>query len=364
MPSRTPESTSANATQPAWDIPWPAEELEYVAACPACESAGRELLHRGLVDNVFFSAAGRWNLYRCTRCQSAYLDPRPNEASIGKAYDVYYTHASDHARKERRSSSGGLRMLKLALTHGYVNGRYGTRREPSSSLGFWLARLLPLRRQKRDAEFRFLPRPSPGQCLLDIGCGNGDYLRNAGDAGWRAVGIDADDKAVDVARRRGLDARLGGIDLFAGQVECFDAITLSHVLEHLHDPAMFLRDVHRLLKPDGMLFVDTPNIQSRGARCWGMHWRGLEIPRHLVLFSRPALIDLLHAAGFVCIQSRRRTAVRKSMDLASLRIQSGKSPYGNELARLPLTLRMRLWWPSRRIEDDEFITLLAGKRGI
>lgn len=208
---------------------------------------GSRIAARGLVDNLFYSAAGRWNLYRCTRCPSAYLDPRPNEASIGKVYDVYYTHATGRAREEQRAS-GGLRGLKLALTHGYVNARFGTRRQPSSPLGIWVARLSPLRRQKRDAEFRFLPRPGPDQCLLDVGCGNGDYLRNAVDAGWQAVGIDADEKAVEVARQRRFEARLGGIELFAGQAACFDAITLSHVLEHLHDPAMFPRAVHRLLK--------------------------------------------------------------------------------------------------------------------
>lgn len=357
-----PESIHVNAPQPVRDTPWPAGGLEHVAACPACASLDRELLYRDLFDNVFFSAAGRWNLYRCTRCHSAYLDPRPDEASIGKAYEVYYTHATGRAREERRAS-GGLRALKLALTHGYVNARYGTRRQPSSPLGTWVARLSPVRRQKRDAEFRFLPRPGPGQRLLDVGCGNGDYLRNAGDAGWQAVGIDADEKAVEVARQQGLEARLGGIELFAGQADCFDAITLSHVLEHLHDPAMFLRAVHRLLKPGGVVFVDTPNIESRGARRWGVHWRGLETPRHLVIFSRSALIDMLGAAGFVGIESKRRTAVRKSMDLASLRMQSGKSPYGREPARLPLIPRMRLWWPSRHIEDDEFLTMLAYKAG-
>lgn len=112
-----------------------------------------------------------------------------------------------------------------------------------------------------------------------------------------------------------------------------------------------------------MVFVDTPNIQSCGARRWGIHWRGLEAPRHLAIFSRSALIELLAAAGFVGIVGKRRTAARKSMNLASLRMQSGKSPYGREPARLPLIPRMRLWWPARHIEDDEFLTVLAYKAG-
>ncbi|MDE1894806.1 MAG: class I SAM-dependent methyltransferase [Xanthomonadaceae bacterium] len=357
-----PQPTSANAAQSAGETPWPAAELERVAACPACGGTGRELLHRDLVDSVFCAAAGRWTLYRCTRCLSAYLDPRPSQASIGRAYAVYYTHATERGREARRPA-GGLRALGLALSHGYVNARYGTRRQPSSRLGPWLAPLLPTRRQKRDAEFRFLPRPRPGQRLLDVGCGNGDYLRHAADAGWRAVGIDADQQAVDVARQRGMDARLGGIELFAGQAGCFDAITLSHVLEHVHEPAEFLQAVHRLLRPGGVVFLDTPNIQSRGARRWGVHWRGLETPRHLVIFSRSALLGMLRAAGFVAIEHKRRTAVRKSMDLASLRLRAGKSPYGREPARLPLISRLRLWRPAGRVEDDEFLTVLAYKAG-
>lgn len=355
-----PQRTDACPFRAVWHTPWPDDELERVEACPVCGSVDRELLHQNLVDNVFFTAAGRWNLHRCTRCQSAYLDPRPNEASIGKAYGVYYTHSADHSRGKRHAS-GGLRSLKRALTHGYVNARYGTRRQPASRLGVWVARISPMRRQKRDAEFRYLPKPDTGQRLLDVGCGNGDYLANAADAGWQVVGIDADPAAVAVATQRGLDARLGGIELFAEQSSCFDAITLSHVLEHLHDPVGLLRAVHRLLKPGGVVFIDTPNIQSRGARRWGADWRGLETPRHLVIFSRAALVDRLQAVGLVRIQSPRRTAVRKSMDLASLRMQLGKSPYGREPARLPLMSRISLIWAVRHIEDDEFLTMLAYK---
>jgi 2-polyprenyl-3-methyl-5-hydroxy-6-metoxy-1,4-benzoquinol methylase len=345
---------------PAWQQRWPVDELEHVATCPACGGNRRETLHKNLVDNVFFVAAGQWALYRCLHCSSAYLDPRPDEASIGKAYDVYYTHTADGSRSGRRPP-GGMHVLKLALTNGYLNSRYGTRREPASALGVWMARLMPSRRQKRDAEFRYLPKPVRGQRLLDIGCGNGDFLVNARDAGWDVLGIDPDPRAIAVAEARGLDVRLGSIDLLAAESGCFDAITLSHVLEHLHHPGQFIQAVHRLLKPGGVVFIDTPNIESRGARRWGANWRGLETPRHLVLFSRAGLIGLMKAGGFANIHSRRRTAVRKSTYLASLRMQSGKSPYAREPARLPLMLRLGLIRPAARVEDDEFLTVLAWK---
>jgi len=360
-----PESIDEKASEskPAWHVSWPADELERVPVCPLCASSTRELLLGNLVDNAFFVAPGRWTLYRCMNCSSAYLDPRPSEASIGKAYGVYYTHTVDGPR-DTRGQPGAVRHLKMALTNGYLNSRYGTQRQPATWLGIWVAKLLPLRRQKRDAEFRYLPKPGPGQRLLDIGCGNGDFLANARDAGWEVLGIDTDPKAVAVAKQRGLDVRTGGIDLFAGGSGCFDAITLSHVLEHLHDPRQFIHAVHRLLKPGGVIFVDTPNIQSLGVRRWGRNWRGLETPRHLVLFSQAGLVGLLKAAGFENIETKRRTAVRRPMYLASLRMRMGKSPDGSEPRRLPLLLRFRLMWPVTRVQDDEFLTFLARKGGV
>ena len=357
-----PESIEEKISEctPAWRESWPVDELERVPACPVCEDTERDLLLGNLVDNAFFVAPGRWSLYRCRHCASAYLDPRPSEASIGRAYGVYYTHTVDGAR-ETRSQRGAVRYLKMALTNGYLNSRYGTRRQPASGLGVWVAKMLPLRRQKRDAEFRYLPKPKPGQRLLDIGCGNGDFLANARDAGWTVVGIDTDPKAVAIAKQCGLDVSVAGIDLFTGESGCFDAITLSHVLEHLHDPRQFIHAVHRLLKPGGVIFVDTPNIESLGVRRWGRNWRGLETPRHLVLFSQAGLVGLLKAAGFEDIQAKRRTAVRRSLYLASLRMQLGKSPDGSEPRRLPLLMRLRLTWPVARAQDDEFLTFLARK---
>ena len=342
-----------------WHAPWPADELEQVPVCPVCGNSAREMYCEGLVDNVFFVAPGRWNLYRCSQCKNAYLDPRPNEASIGKAYEVYYTHGGDTPRPA--ASASREQRLKQALVNGYLNTRYGTQRQPASKLGALLAGLLPRQKQKRDATFRYLPRPNAGQTLLDVGCGNGDFLLNARDAGWDVVGIDSDPKAVDVARQRGLNARAGSIDLFAGQSSCFDAITLSHVLEHLHEPKRVVLAVHRLLRPGGVIFVDTPNINSQGAALWGKDWRGLEAPRHLVLFCVTGLVGLLQSAGFVSIEAKRRTAVRKPIYLASLRMQAGKSPYDRLPSKLPLMMRMKLSCATTGADDDEFLTFLARK---
>ena len=328
--------------------------------CPVCDSASREVFHEKLVDNVFRIASGQWSLYRCTQCLSGYLDPRPSEASISRAYATYYTHEAGVA--QRHGSNLNLpRRLRRSIFNGYVNNRYGTQFLPASKSGTWVIALLLRYKQRLDAKFRYLPKPLPGQRLLDIGCGNGDFLLNAKAAGWQIQGIDTDPMAVEVAMRRELNASVGSIDSFDGMSNCFDAITLSHVIEHVHDPCQLIRAIQRLLKPGGVVYIDTPNIGSKGAKLWQENWRGLEAPRHLVLFSLGALVELLKANGFHRHEMKRRTAVRKFIYLCSLRMQKGESPQGRVPAKLPLITRLRLKYAITPVEEDEFITLLAWK---
>jgi 2-polyprenyl-3-methyl-5-hydroxy-6-metoxy-1,4-benzoquinol methylase len=357
--SETTGYPAASTARP-WQIPWPADELEHVSECPVCESAARQLLHDNLVDNVFFVAAGRWQLYRCMQCRSAYLDPRPDAASIGKAYEIYYTHVAN-GRKDSDMARNSKR-LKARLSNGYANDRYGTARQPASPWGKWLARFLPHQRQKLDAAFRYLPKPLPGQTLLDIGCGNGDFLANARDAGWKVAGIDPDPRAVATAAQRGFDVRVGSIESLEAMSDCFDAITISHVLEHVHCPREVVRAIARLLKPGGVLYIDTPNIDSNGATRWGANWRGFETPRHLVLFSLGALVGLLEASGFGNIAVKRRTVVRKFLYLSSLRMQRGGSPYDRKPAKLPTMMRIGLKYASVPAEHDEFLTLVTTRK--
>src|SRR5262249_29628220 len=158
--------------------------------------------------------------------------------------------------------------------------------------------MLPPFRSRIDAQFRWLPKPDPGQTLLDVGCGNGDFLRTAREAGWRTLGLDPDQKACDVARKSGLDIIQGGLEVFASVSEKFDAVTLSHVIEHVHEPRKILSAIFNLLKPGGVFYLQTPNIQSRGAAIFRSNWRGIETPRHLVLFTPGALIAVLRRSGF------------------------------------------------------------------
>jgi SAM-dependent methyltransferase len=331
---------------------WPPEGLETLGACPVCGSPERSLLHRALRDDIFFVAPGTWTMWKCGGCGSGYLDPRPDRATIGLAYERYYTHGPEEAAPPPT----GLRKVRAALANGYRNARYGTRLRPASRLGAVLGAVVPPLRSPLDIGFRYLPKRA-GR-VLDIGCGGGEWLLTAQSAGWEACGADPDPVAAARCREKGLDVRSGGSEAWLDQAGGFDAVTMNHVIEHLHDPGATLADILRLLKPGGQLFIETPNLEARGHRLYGASWRGLEPPRHLMLFSRASLRDLLARSGFTEIRFRKRPPPNEVIDLMSARIAAGIDPYDPAVpagyAPPGFAQRVRLGFAGR---DVEFLTL-------
>lgn len=340
---------------------WPAENLQSVPQCPLCGAGRRQLLYDGLTDRVFDVAPGSWTLYKCEQCQVAWLDPRPDESSIGRAYETYFTHVADDD-VSLKPRNGLIRRL-----HGWINGyqcaRYGMVNTDISNIGRWIVPLLPPFRAKADAECRNLPRPSPGaRRLLDVGFGNGGFLKLATRMGWDAVGIDFDEKAVQVAQKQGLNVRRGSVKDLLTEDTRYNAITISHVIEHVHQPRVLLQQVFSLLQPGGWLWLETPNIQSDGAHRFGRYWRGLEVPRHLVLFNSAALQSSLIKAGFEQIEQHWHGMVALSCHTASATLAAGGNaseavpqllpPLAAVLAELHGLLR-----PTRR----EFLTFTARK---
>lgn len=277
---------------------WRVDELQAVGTCPACGAAPGEYRYQQLHDHLE-SVPGEWSLRDCLSCGSLFLDPRPTPHAIGKAYTSYYTHRSSAVAY--LGDNGHSLLWKLA--NGYMNARYGSQRLPAMAVGHFVLPLLPALRQQLDFFYRGLSRVK-GR-LLDVGCGNGVFLLRAMAAGWNVVGVEPDPQAVAIARLDGLDVFEGTLDSFC-DAQQFDVITSSHVIEHVHDPRGFLEHMFDLLRIGGTIWLATPNVQSMGHRWFGRAWRGLEPPRHLVVFSAQALRDLLTEVGFTDIRFHRR----------------------------------------------------------
>lgn len=339
---------------------WPQNGLEWLNDCPVCHQSERQLLYSGLQDQIFFCAPGKWSLYRCAMCSSAYIDPRPTRDTIGLAYRRYYTHGST------APNSGGCRRfdgILRRMANGYRNARYGTRDFPALRLGTLLLAIASSQRARVDAGMRHLPRACGDARLLDVGCGDGNFLRRAKSAGWSTIGVDPDPNAVAAARAHGLDVREGGIEVFGDAKGLFDGITLSHVIEHVHDPLALLSACERLLKPGGWVWVDTPNLCSLGHRRFGRHWRDLDPPRHLVLFTPDSLTGLLERAGFSSVATEPWTPLCLDIFSASEAIRLGMDPIVNPIKTINtrvIAARSDLVAKSHP-ELREFITLRAFK---
>lgn len=286
--------------------PWPEKDLQRVLRCPVCSSERRWLQHDELIDVLTPQAPGKWKLWRCVSCACAFLDPRPAAYALGLAYRDYYTHKKIASLPDPSSKFG---VLRRSLTNGYRNWRYGSDLRPTLRAGALLLRVLPKSvRSEIDLSLRYLPKmaePRPYR-VLDVGCGSGTFLREAAWAGWDAYGCDFDTEAVAQAVGDGVDVRVGGIEVWAQFENYFDAITFSHVIEHVHDPVQTFVFARTLLKRGGSIYVETPNIDAPLHKCYGRDWRGLEPPRHLVIFTRQALEDVLRRTGFAEIVSQHR----------------------------------------------------------
>ncbi|QJC55776.1 Ubiquinone biosynthesis O-methyltransferase [Polaromonas vacuolata] len=348
---------------PPWHSPWPANELERVPVCPVCGSIAREVLHQGLIDNVFYCAPGKWTSWRCSDCQCSYLDPRPSQASIHLAYGTYYTHQKVPPSKAPYATLASLRKFRRSLVNGYTNWRFSTREVPANRLGV-LAFLAawPLK-QRIDREYRHLPRLPNDGTLLDVGCGNGGFMQIANACGWDVVGVDPDPKAVINGRCLGLIVLEGGIESFEGQESMFDVITLNHVIEHVHDPVSVLKACYRLLKPAGRLWLETPNIDSMGHSRYLKNWRGIESPRHLVLFNRQSLNRALNNSGFSSLHLKPGSNPLVSMTQVSEAIEQGL-PIDHDIQ---ITTRIKLQLIKQRLLQTfspsckEFLTIVAIK---
>jgi 2-polyprenyl-3-methyl-5-hydroxy-6-metoxy-1,4-benzoquinol methylase len=282
-------------TVPEATAEWTRDELEDVGECPVCGGARSRELHSGLLDPTG-AAAGSWCIRACNACGSGFLSPRPRQAVIDRAYEDtgYYTHGAI----EPAQPAGAVGRLRGALKNGHLAERYGYELDSAARLGALLGRLFPSLVAASDAWVRHLPA-QPGARLLDIGCGNGVFVERMCRLGWDAEGIDPDPHSVEVGRGAGRNVRLASAEelgeLPAGS---YAAITMSHVIEHFYSPSAVVAEARRLLADGGLLWVATPNIASLGHRRFGPHWRGLEVPRHLALFSTASLLDCLGSAGF------------------------------------------------------------------
>jgi len=289
--------------------------------CPVC-GAAPNALYAGLPDRLF-GTPGTWDMQQCSQgaCGTLWLDPMPAEADLPLLYEQYFTHPS--AAPAAKKTSLWRAYLQRAQA-GYLARCY---QYPNPDRLAWLLGLslhaYPALCDLTAAKVFYLPHKPHGR-LLEIGCGSGAALEFMHQQGWQVCGLDFDPKAAAHARSRGLDVRHGTLQQQGFAAASFDAIAMSHVVEHLPDAAGVLRECHRLLKPGGYFVAMTPNAAAALHRRYGRHWVALDAPRHLQLYTPAALAALARQAGFEQPQSFTTSNGLVFQYLASNDLASGR----------------------------------------
>jgi len=340
-------------------------QTELQLTCIVCGALGT-VKYRDLTDRLF-GAPGSWTVRECNDpgCGTLWLDPRPTLAEIGKAYKNYYTHGGNQQRSFIRRTVRALALEIGALRYGFKSSSLPW---PGKYLATAAAALYPGLRDHLDLQIRYLPASSMGNGkLLDVGCGDGEALEILRDLGWQVCGVEVDPQAVDAARKRNLDVRQGTLTDAAFPEETFDAITSSHVIEHVHDPLAFLTESRRVLRSGVTLVAITPNAKAWTHEQHGAHWLNLDPPRHLVLFTAESLRNLAKYVGLRNIHVTTTARAVALSEIASSKIRDEDHYQWGKWPGLPIWIRAQamqflapLYMKLGRIQGDELV-LIATK---
>ena len=305
---------------------------QYVAVeqCPLCASRSRSVVYEG-VEDYKYKVPGNWSFVKCIDCGAVYLDPM-----LADPMEGYPSGYSQH----KQPQTPGL--------YAPYSWKGIIRRSVLYSLGYrelgcpWFGRVIgrvlgsiPFVRLKALWGFLLVPKALPGGRLLDIGCGNGRFLAAMRALGWEVMGVEPDPVSRSIAES------LTGAPVLPSLAEAqfpanfFDIITMNHVLEHISEPTVVLRECWRILKPGGMLGLCVPNWDSLTRRIFGKYCYHLEPPRHVVMYEPDSLGRLLVSTGFE-IHSLKTTSVRE-------RRNSFKQSWQFHYGRYPPRLLLAFW---------------------
>ncbi len=140
--------------------------------------------------------------------------------------------------------------------------------------------------------------------ILDIGCGTGAFLFTMQQAGWSSTGLEPDTNARSKAKKLYQIDLLPSDELFKLSSESFDAITLWHVLEHVHQLHEYVEQVKKILTENGRLFIAVPNYTSHDAKVYKENWAAYDVPRHLYHFSPQSMKVLMNFHGLQIINKK------------------------------------------------------------
>jgi 2-polyprenyl-3-methyl-5-hydroxy-6-metoxy-1,4-benzoquinol methylase len=167
--------------------------------------------------------------------------------------------------------------------------------------------------------------PQKGR-ILDIGAGTGDFLTTAKANGWQITGLEPSEKAKKSAISKGVSFEN---DIKSIENQSFDVITMWHVLEHVPDIEQQIKELKRLLKPNGTIIIAVPNFKSFDANHYQEFWAAYDVPRHLWHFSKISIEKLFARENMKLIKILPMVFDSFYVSLLSEKYKNGKMNFFN-----------------------------------
>ncbi len=224
--------------------------------CPICSSGN---IAAALIAKDHTVSKKEFAVWHCNDCRARFTQDVPEQNAIGVYYqsDNYISHSD--------------------TKKGFINSLYHAVRK----------RTLNKKRQLVIDQVGM----SKGE-ILDIGCGTGAFLNTMKMAGWGITGLEPDDTARKKANELYHIDPQSPSKLFELKRGAYHAITMWHVLEHVHELHAYIKQLANLITPQGKIFIAVPNYTSKDAEIYGADWAAYDVPRHLYHFS-PASMEKL-----------------------------------------------------------------------
>jgi 2-polyprenyl-3-methyl-5-hydroxy-6-metoxy-1,4-benzoquinol methylase len=232
-------------------------------SCPACQST---LMSKVLVCRDHTVSREDFEIWECSDCQVRFTQHIPDAEAIGRYYqsDNYISHSD--------TGQGIINKLyKLARKFTLISKRKLVTTQTGLTKGK----------------------------LLDVGCGTGAFLATMKQANWQVTGLEPDAGAREKVRHLYGIAAMQADELFHLAPNSFDAITMWHVLEHVHDLHGYLEQFKSILTSKGRLFIAVPNYTATDANHYEANWAAYDVPRHLYHFSPKSMGQLALQHGFI-----------------------------------------------------------------
>ena len=246
--------------------------------CPLCNSTNEKYL---------FSKDG-FRVVKCNKCELVYINPRLKPDVLEELYNTNEISPESYYEKNiSQDFKNFTRRLKLIQKY----------------------------------------RKKPGK-LLDIGCNIGTLMKVAEENGWETVGVEFNKSAAAFGRKRfGLKILDRDFMKIKFKPSSFDVVVMNDVIEHVTNPVATLKEVRRILKKGGVLFMSTPNIDAFLPKITRSIWLHLKPNEHLIFFTPKTIKVLLDKTGFEMKEWQSIGRVR-SLETMLFKSQSySKIPY-------------------------------------